>query len=96
MSEIRHIIDAVENRLHQIGHKVNAIVNYDRFSITAELVDDYIHLVKDIMERHYHSVTRYTSSPFVRMKLGEALTRCQVPPQLYACANEAAASLQKT
>jgi propionate CoA-transferase len=25
-----------------VGHKVNAIVNYDRFSILPELVDDYI------------------------------------------------------
>ena len=93
--DINRIIEAVEKKLLQIGHKVNAIVNYDRFSIAPELVDDYIGMVKNIMDQHYHSVTRYTSSPFLRMKLGEALARRELPPQLYSCANEAAASLQK-
>jgi hypothetical protein len=40
-----------------------------------ELVDDYIAMVKGIMERHYHDVTRYTANTFLRMKLGEALEK---------------------
>jgi hypothetical protein len=61
--------------LKPIGHKVNAIVNYDRFSILPELVDDYIAMVKGVVERHYHGVTRYTSNTFLRVKLGEALEK---------------------
>ena len=71
--DIRGIEAAVEAALQPIGHKVNAIVNYDRFSILPELIDDYIAMVKGVVERHYHDVTRYTSSTFLRMKLGEAL-----------------------
>jgi pyruvate/2-oxoglutarate dehydrogenase complex dihydrolipoamide acyltransferase (E2) component len=40
-----------------------------------ELVDDYIGMVKGVMERHYHDVTRYTSNTFLRIKLGEALEK---------------------
>src|SRR6185369_11584230 len=71
--DIRRIEAAVEAVLGPIGHKVRAVVNYDRFSIVPELVDDYIAMVKGVVDRHYHDVTRYTASTFLRMKLGEAL-----------------------
>ena len=84
---------AVEAALQPIGHKVRAIVNYDRFSIVPELIDDYIAMVKAVVERHYHDVTRYTSSTFLRMKLGEALARGDMAPQLYESADEAKGKL---
>jgi propionate CoA-transferase len=66
------------------------------FSIQPELVDDYIGVVKGIMERYYHDVTRYTSSTFLRMKLGEALEKRQLAPHLYESSDEAAAKLTKS
>ena len=94
-SDIARILEAVETQLSPVGHKVNAIVNYDRFSILPELVDDYIGMVKGVMERHYHDVTRYTSSTFLRMKLGEALEKRALEPHLYESADEAEANLAK-
>jgi propionate CoA-transferase len=88
-ADIGRILDAVEAQLAPLGHKVNAIVNYDRFSIVPELVDDYIGIVKGIMSRHYHDVTRYTSSTFMRMQLGEALEKQQIEPHLYESADQA-------
>jgi propionate CoA-transferase len=88
-ADIARILEGVEAKLKPVGHKVNAIVNYDRFSIVPELVDAYIGVVKGIMERHYHDVTRYTSSTFLRMKLGEALEKQQIAPQIYESADEA-------
>jgi propionate CoA-transferase len=89
LADVERIREGVETRLAPIGHKVNAVVNYDRFSIVPELVDDYIAMVKDIMERHYHDVTRYTANTFLRMKLGEAMEKHQIPPRLYENADEA-------
>jgi len=88
-ADIGRILEAVEAVLAPLGHKVNAIVNYDRFSIVPELVDDYIGMVKGLMERHYHDVRRYTASTFLRVKLGEALERRQIAPHLYESADEA-------
>ena len=93
--DIDRIREGVEAFLAPVGHKVNAIVNYDRFSIVPELIDVYIGMVKGIMERHYHDVTRYTSNTFLRMKLGEALEKRQIPPHIYESANEAEGSLTK-
>ncbi len=87
--DIERIRQAVESRLVPVGHKVYAIVNYDRFDIASELVDDYIGMVKGIVERHYLDVTRYTSSTFLRMKLGAALERRRVAPHLYENREEA-------
>ncbi|MFH1660920.1 MAG: propionate CoA-transferase [Rhodocyclaceae bacterium] len=94
-ADISRILEAVESELAPIGHKVNAIVNYDRFSIVPELVDEYIGVVKGIMDRHYHDVTRYTSSTFLRMKLGEALEKQRISPHLYESADEAEGHLAK-
>jgi len=92
-ADIGRILAAVEAVLAPVGHKVNAIVNYDRFSIVPELVDDYIGMVKGIMDRHYHDVRRYTANTFLRVKLGEALERRQIPPHLYESADEARGQL---
>ncbi len=94
-ADVARIRDGVEMRLAPIGQKVNAVVNYDRFSIVPELVDDYIAVVKGIMDRHYHDVTRYTANTFLRMKLGEALERQRIAPRLYPSADEAQGNLGK-
>ncbi len=94
-SDIGEIEAAVEAALAGIGHRVNAIVNYDRFSIAPELVDDYIAMVKALMARRYHDVTRYTSSTFLRVRLGEALVRQQIAPQIFYNIDEAAGNLRE-
>ena len=93
--DIGRIEAAVEAALAPIGLKVNAIVNYDRFSIVPELIDDYIAMVKGVVDRHYHDVTRYTSSTFLRMKLGEALEKRLVAAKLSATAEQAREQLAK-
>ncbi len=93
--DIARIERAVEDCLKPVGHKVYAVVNYDRFSILPELVDDYIDMVKGVVERNYHDVTRYTSNTFLRVKLGEALAKREVAPHLFETASEAEASLPR-
>lgn len=92
-ADIERIRDVVEEMLVSIGRKVNAIVNYDRFSIVPELVDAYIDIVKEILDRHYLNVTRYTANSFLRMKLGEALERRQLEARLYDSADAAGKAL---
>ncbi len=94
-ADISRIRQAVEAALAPVGHKVDAIVNYDRFSIVPELVEEYIAMVKGLMERHYRDVTRYTSNTFLRVKLGAALEKQQIAPQMYESADEAEGRLRK-
>ena len=87
--EIRAIVKAVENKLAPLGHRVYAIVNYDNFSIVPELLDEYSAAVRGLMDRFYSGVSRYTTSGFLRMKLGEALERRGVAPHIFESAAEA-------
>jgi propionate CoA-transferase len=87
--DIARIQAAVESRLVPIGHKVAAIVNYDRFSIAPELIDDYTGMVKGVMDRHYTDVTRYTSSTFLRAKLGESFGKRVGDPHIFETRSEA-------
>ncbi len=91
--DVERIRREVERHLVPIGHKVAAIVNYDNFSIAPELMEEYIGMVKGIVERFYTGVTRYTTSTFLRMKLGEALAKRHVAPHIYESADEARAHL---
>ncbi len=94
-ADIDRIHEAVETRLATIDGKVGAIVNYDRFSIAPELIDDYAAMVKKLVDTHYTDVTRYTSSTFTRLQLGAAFTRSAQAAQLYATLGEARSELGK-
>jgi propionate CoA-transferase len=92
-AEIPRIRHLVAEQLLPLGHKVYAIVNYDRFSILPELLDAYSAMVQDLTDRFYSGVTRYTTSGFLRVKLGDALGRRQLAPHIYESAEEARAHL---
>lgn len=81
--QVAEILAAAENILKPIGHKVFTIVNYDNFSILPHLMDGYSDMVKYLVENYYSGVTRYTTSAFLRMKLGVALQKRDVAPHLY-------------
>jgi len=80
---IQAIRQEVEAKLAGLGKKVYAVVNYDNFVVSPHLLDTYIDAVKGIVERFYSNVTRYTTSAFLRMKLGEALQQRNVAPHIY-------------
>ena len=88
-ADIQNISHAVERHLSGLTHKVPAIVNYDRFDITPELFDAYADMVKNLADRFYSLVTRYTASTFLRAKLNEALKMHSVDPQLYETLTDA-------
>jgi propionate CoA-transferase len=85
---------AVEAILEPVGHEVYAIVNYDNFSILPELLDGYTDMVKYLVDRYYTGVARYTTSAFLRMKLGDALKKRDVAPHIYESSSEARRALK--
>ena len=83
----------LEDRLHAIGHKVIAIVNYDNSTIDPAVTDTYAAMVRYIDTHYYTAASRYSTSAFMRMKLGEALARRSVAAHIFETAAEAHASL---
>jgi propionate CoA-transferase len=81
--DIEEIRAAVEAECRKIGHRMPVVVNYDNFHLNEELVDQYAEMVRHMETHHYTQVSRYTSSAFLRMKLGDALERVGVKPHLF-------------
>ena len=59
-----------------------------------DIVDEYSAMVRDLSDRFYLGVTRYTTNGFLRTKLGDALSRRAVAPHIYESAEEARAHLR--
>jgi propionate CoA-transferase len=93
IAEVKARIDSICGPL---GKKVKCIVNYDNFSIAPELEDEYLKIVKYVVDKYYESVSRYTTSAFMRMKLGDALTqKAKLEPSLFKTEKQAKDALKK-
>jgi propionate CoA-transferase len=93
--DIERIRQVVVDRLAPLGRRVYTIVNYDNFTIEPELLDAYSAMVRGLMDTYYADVTRYTTSGFLRLKLGDALQQRGVAPHIYESATEAEESLRE-
>ena len=87
--DVEAIGTAVGKRLAAIGKKVQMVVNYDNFYLDPALTDDYVSVVRRLAERHYASVTRYTTSSFLRLKLTRQLHHRDLAPHIYESRQEA-------
>jgi propionate CoA-transferase len=87
--DVDRVRRAVEERVQAIGRKVALIVNYDDVTMDPAVADTYAAMVR-YMEMHYYTTsTRYTTSAFLRLKLGEALSRRKVAAHIFETREEA-------
>ena len=93
--DVQDVKDAVERIVVPLGRKVYTIVNYDNFSILPDVIDEYTEMVKYLVENYYSGVSRYTTSTFLRMKLGDALKKRDVAPYIFESSEEAKRALGK-
>ena len=89
--DVDRIRRAVEVACEKIGHKVALVANYDNCRIDRHVADTHAAMVRYLQLQYYRSATRYSTSAFLRAKLGEALTRRQVSPQIFESGDDAAA-----
>jgi propionate CoA-transferase len=96
-ADIDAVREEVERHLLPVqaagGGRVDAVVNYDHFTLAPELEDEWAAMVREMVDRHYRHVTRYSTSGFLRAKLGPALAARGVAPHLYESAAQARSHL---
>lgn len=71
--EVAAVKQAVETAVAGLGHRVDAVVNYDFTRIDERIQHDWAAMVSDLEDRLYGRVTRYSGSAFLRRRLGETL-----------------------
>ncbi len=89
LDDVELIRRQVVHVLRDVHEKISAVVNYDNFSIDQQALDDYADMVKDLTDKYYSAVTRYSTSGFLRAKLGADLANRDVPPHIHEQAEEA-------
>src|SRR3974390_2180617 len=93
--DIERLRTEVERILSPLNRKVYVIVNYDHFTISPDVLDEYSAMVADLVQRFYLGITRYTTSGFLRAKLGESLRQRSLAPYIFESAEEARAHLRQ-
>lgn len=92
-ADLAAIKEAVDGTLEPLGKRVYSIVNYDRFVADDDIMEKYMDLVKYVEEKYYISVSRYTNSGFLRLKLGKELGKRKVSSTVYESGEEARSRL---
>ena len=79
-----------------LGHKIYAVVNYDGFDLAGEYEDEYLEQLREVGEKYFHGVTRFTTSAFMRAKLGDKLEQRGVAPHIFESEDEAKGAVRET
>ena len=92
--DVDRVRRVVEELCQQVGRRVALVVNYDNFRIDAAVADTYAAMIRYMETNYYTTSSRYTTSAFLRLKLGEALARRRVAPHIFETAGEAHAHVR--
>ena len=96
LAAVQQVERQVEALCAPLARRVRAIVNYEGFVLAREVEDAWAQSVARIVDRWYAGVTRYTTSAFLRAKLGEALARRKVAAHVFETAEEARTALRES
>jgi propionate CoA-transferase len=94
LEDVERIRRSVVELCGGLGTRVAVVVNYEGFRIDDAVADAYGDMVRELEETWYSRVSRYTTSAFMRMKLGKVLTR-SVAPHIFETQEEARAFLSQ-
>ena len=89
--EVEDVREAVASRVEPLGRKVSAVISYDACTIDPDVADAWFAMAADVESRFYTHVSRYTTSAFIRLKLGDALVKREVAPHIFETSHEAQA-----
>ena len=87
--DVDRVRRVVEDLCQQVGRRVALVVNYDNFEIDPAVADTYAAMIRYMETHYYTTASRYTTSAFLRLKLGEALSRRRVAAHIFETREEA-------
>jgi propionate CoA-transferase len=87
--DVDRVRRAVEERCESLGHRVALVANYDNCSIDDAVADTYAAMVRYLQMHYYSTASRYSTSAFLRSKLGAALERRRVAPHIFETVDDA-------
>lgn len=92
--ELASIDEILNTYFRGLGRKVNIIANYDGISIAPKLSAKFANTLSQLEYDYYLTSTSYTTSAFLRQKLGEDLKQRSIQPHIFETQQEAAAFIK--
>jgi propionate CoA-transferase len=92
-AEAEMLAGVLERRLHELGRKVDLIVNYDDFELSRPAAPRFFEMVRDHERRYSLSSTRYSADALLRRKLGRAFADAGLSHRMYRNVDEATRAL---
>ena len=89
--EVELVRREVESRCRAIGKRIAVIVNYDQFYLDPAVSDAFFSMITYMQQRYYTHASRYTTSAFMRLKLGASLAERALAPHVFETLPEAQA-----
>jgi len=89
--DLKAMSEATHKFFSSIGRKVDLISNYDGASISANMSVRFADFLTDLENKYYHTATRYSTSAFLRQKMGQDLKNRKISPHIFETRQEAAA-----
>jgi propionate CoA-transferase len=83
VDEAETLAGFLDRRLHELGRRVNLIVNYDNFELGRPATTRFFEMVRELDRRYFLSSTRYSTDAFLRRKLGRAFAEARLSQQIY-------------
>jgi propionate CoA-transferase len=85
--QVHAVRDQVRSMVEPLGRKVTAVINYDGCDIDPVVAKTWFDMVQDVEARFYEKASRYTTSAFMRLKLGDELRRREIAPHVFETAS---------
>ena len=83
LEEAEELAAFLGRRLHELGRRVNLIVNYDNFELGARRRRASSRWSGEHERRYFLSSTRYSTDAFLRRKLGRAFADARLSQTIY-------------
>jgi propionate CoA-transferase len=96
MAQVEAVREQVRSLVEPLGRKVAAVIDYDGCTIDPTIAEAWFDMARDVQSRFYDKASRYTTSAFMRLKLGDALQRREMAPHVFETAAEEAAKFRPT
>ncbi|MEO8298976.1 MAG: acyl CoA:acetate/3-ketoacid CoA transferase [Burkholderiales bacterium] len=89
--DVDRLRQVIEPLCRSLGHPVDLVANYDNCRIDPEVADTFAAAISYLQQNFYRRVFRYSTSAFLRNKLGDALRSRGVAPHIHESAEDAQA-----
>ncbi|UEM24605.1 3-oxoacid CoA-transferase (plasmid) [Skermanella mucosa] len=88
--QVEAVREQVRSMIEPLGRKVSAVIDYDGCVIDPVIAGTWFDMVRDVHARFYDKASRYTTSAFMRLKLGDELRRREMAPHVFEAAGRPA------